>query len=203
MDILSVQVKENGVFLKLCRPAKRNALHPNLIQKLYDFFNTPPSKEIGKAVILSGEGKAFCSGADLKWLTDESMFTYKELEKLFLLLEAMTNYPLPIISVAHGFVVGGGLGLLCASDIVIAEQDTRFQFSEVQLGLIPSVISPFVLRKIGFSQAQAFILSALPFSASEALRIGLAHFIGSEKECEKFLNQVLSQINKADNMAFI
>ena len=198
-----VQFKtENGtVFIKLNRPEKRNALNPELIGRMLSFFREEDWDPSVRVIVISGAGKTFCSGADLKWLGDESVFTVKEIENLFSLFKAIESCPLPVVALVHGFAVGGGLGLLSVVDVVIAEENSQFRFSETKLGLIPSVISPFVLRKIGLSQAKFFMLSALPFSAKQAQQIGLAHFIGGQNECDVFLKKLLANFKELDSSA--
>lgn len=199
--VVNFKIESGVLFIKLNRPKKRNALNPQLIGELLSFFQKEQWDSSIKAVILSGEGKAFCSGADLKWLADESLFTLKELENLFSLLEVIASCPLPVVTIVHGFAVGGGLGLLSVSDVVIAEGNSWFRFSETQLGLVPSVISPFVLRKIGMSQAKFLMLSALSFSAKQAQQIGLVHFIGEKNECDVFLKKLLESFKELDSLA--
>ena len=199
--VIKVKIEHNNLFLKLNRPEKRNALNPDLIGELLSFFKESKWDSSVKTIVLSGEGKAFCSGADLKWMSDESAFNSKEMENLFSLFEAILSCPLPLISLVHGFAVGGGLGLLSVSDVVIAEENTQFQFSETKLGLIPSVISPFIVRKIGLSQAQFLMLSALPFSPQKAQEIGLSHFFGSQEECDIFLQKILNNFKQLDIFA--
>jgi len=109
--------------------------------------------------------------------------------------------PVPVVTLAHGFAVGGGLGLLSVSDVVIAEENSRFRFSENWLGLVPSIISPFVLRKTGLSQAKFLMLSALPFTAKQAHHIGLTHFVGKQSECSAFLQQILKNFKELDRHA--
>ena len=199
--VVNFEKKEGMVFIKLNRPDKRNALNPDMIQFLLSFFQKEKWDDSIKAIVISGEGKAFCSGADLKWLGDESLFTKQKLENLFSLLEAMESAPVPVIALVHGFAVGGGLGLLSVSDVVIVEENSRFCFSETKLGLVPSIISPFVLRKIGLSQARFLMLSALTFSAQKAQEMGLAHFVGTTEECDTFLNKLLDNFKKLDPVA--
>ena len=192
------QLKQEVMFVKLNRPEKRNALNPELIKTLLSFFEKKKWDSTVKAIVLSGQGKAFCSGADLKWLKEEDLFTQKELENLFSLFSAVESCPLPVVSRVHGFAVGGALGLLCVSDVVITEKNSFFRFSETGLALVPSIISSFVLKKIGLSQAKFLMLSALRFSADKAYEIGLSHFTGEERECENFLNELLESFRKLD-----
>ena len=199
--VVNFEKKKGIVFIKLNRPDKRNALNPDMIQLLLSFFQKEKWDKSIKAIVISGAGKVFCSGADLKWLGDESLFTKQKLENLFSLLEAIDSAPVPIVALVHGFAIGGGLGLLSVSDIVIAEENSQFCFSETKLGLVPSIISPFVLKKIGLSQARFLILSALTFSAQKAQEMGLAHFVGTQEECGTFLNKLSDSFKKLDPVA--
>lgn len=199
--VVNFEKKEGIVFITLNRPDKRNALNPDMIQLLLSFFQKEKWDNSIKAIVMSGAGKAFCSGADLKWLGEESLFTKQKLENLFSLLEAVDSAPVPIVALVHGFAVGGGLGLLSVSDVVIVEENSQFCFSETKLGLVPSIISPFVLRKIGLSQARFLMLSALTFSAQKAQEVGLAHFVGTQEECDNFLKKLLGGFKKLDSIA--
>lgn len=199
--VVKFQIKEDVIFITLNRPEKRNALNPELVKSLLSFFEEEKWEPSIRAVVLSGKGKAFCSGADLKWLKDEVIFTGKELENLFSLFSAIESCPLPVVAQVHGFAVGGALGLLSVSDVVLAEENSRFHFSETKLGLVPSIISPFVLRKIGLSQAKFLMLSALPFSAKKAYEIGLSHFVGTQDECDVFIKKLLKNFKELDAVA--
>ncbi len=200
-SVVQFQKKEGIASLTLDRPEKRNALNPELINALRSAFRDIESDPSLKAVVLSGAGKSFCSGADLHWLKDDKLFSKKEVASLFSLYKAVKDCPIPVIALAHHFVVGGGLGLLSACDIAIVEKDTQFRFSETHLGLVPSVISPFVLRKISLSWASFFMLTAMPFSAKKALEISLVHFVGSQSECNEFLKKILKQFDLLDQKA--
>src|SRR5690606_25345597 len=133
--------------------------------------------------LLSGEGTSFCAGADLAWMKSMVDFTLEEnltdSERLFEMFEAVDRCPVPVVTKAHGHVMGGALGLLAASDVVIAEENTKFCFSEVRLGLAPAVISPFVVDKIGPFHARRWMLTAEVFSAIDALESGLVHKVVS------------------------
>ncbi len=198
---LQIKTEKEILFIRLNRPEKRNALNPQMIRDLLSVFKKKKWDPFTKGIVLSGEGKAFCSGADLKWMADESLFTLEELENLFSLFEAIALCPLPVIALVQGFAVGGGLGLLSVSDVVIAEESAQFRFSETRLGLVPSVISPFVLKKIGLSQAKFLMLSALPFSAQQAKEVGLVHFTGSKEKCDQFLETLLQNFKELDSSA--
>ena len=199
--VVNFKTEKEALFIKLNRPEKRNALNPQLIRELLSFFEKDQWDSSVRAIVLSGEGKSFCSGADLKWLADESLFTDKELENLFSLFEAIISCPLPVVTMVHGSTVGGGLGLLSVSDVVIAEEHSWFRFSETKLGLVPSVISPFVLRQMGMSRTKFLMLSALSFSAKQAQDMGLVHFVGEQSECDAFLKTLLENFKKLDSLA--
>ena len=199
--VVEFQTKKEVVFVTLNRPEKRNAFNPELVKVLLSFFKEKKWDSSVRAIVLSGRGKAFCSGADLKWLKDEAVFTGKPLENLFSLFSAIESCPLPVVAQVHGFAVGGALGLLSVSDVVLAEKNSRFHFSETKLGLVPSIISSFVLKKIGLSQAKFLMLSALPFSADKAYEIGLSHFIGTQDECDVFLKKLLKNFKESDAVA--
>ena len=201
MRAIELQKKDEIIFISLNRPKKRNALNPDLIEDLFSVFKKTRSDSSLRAVVLSGEGPAFCAGADLKWLSNEKLFNKTALKQLFSLLKLMSDYPLPIVGMAHGYAIGGGIGLLSVCDIVIAEQNTQFRFSETQLGLVPSIISPFIIKKMGISHAKMYMLSALAFSAEEAKLGGLVHFIGSSSACDQYLKRLLDNFKKLDLQA--
>ncbi len=180
MSKLIVEEKDNLLFITLNSPEKRNALDSDLMNELTKIV-VEKSKNIGdlKALVLSGEGKSFCAGADLNWMKE--MVSYSEAEniedskKLFNLFNALYEFPLPVITKAQGHVYGGGLGLLAASDFVLADDKTKFCFSEVKLGLAPSVISSFVLSKCNNSLAQALMTSGIVFNTHKAFHLGLVN----------------------------
>lgn len=190
MTEIAVTEKQEGriSYVALNNPDKGNALSLSLIQELTVFFQGV-SKSSVQAVVLSGSGKHFCSGGDLKWLKIQPETTdlenLNEVSRLYKLFHTIDRCPVPVIGLVHGSVFGGGIGLASVCDIALCDKETRFCFSEIKLSLIPSVISPFVLKKIPLSQARYLMLSGKIFSASEALRLGLAHFIGGREECEK------------------
>jgi methylglutaconyl-CoA hydratase len=161
----------------LNRPEVRNALDDKLIAGLTQTFASIGDEVI--AVVLKGEGKSFCAGGDLAWMQRSIDYTEEEnladaqaLGGLFL---AIDDCPCPVIGQVHGAAFGGGVGLACVCDIVVAAENTKFCFSEVKLGLSPAVISAFAIRKIGLSQARRYFLTAEVFEADEAKRIGLVH----------------------------
>jgi methylglutaconyl-CoA hydratase len=163
--------------ITLARPEVRNAFNDELILALTDaFHHLDPST---RAVILSGEGKAFCAGGDLEWMRKAASYTeeqnYEDALKLAGLFAAISQCHAVVIARVHGAAFGGGCGLVAASDVAICEEGTRFSFSEVKLGLLPGTISPFVIPKIGAGHARALFSTGEVFGHEKALRIGLVH----------------------------
>lgn len=167
--------------VSLNRPEVKNAFHPEMISEITQLFSDMKSNQKTKAIILKGEGTAFCAGADLNWMKEMVNYDFdqnvKDSEKLWDMFDAIIQCPVPIIGALHGAVYGGALGLVACCDYVIAHASTQFCFSEVKLGLAPAVISSFILRKIPDGLARPFMLSAEVFSAEIALRMGLVHQI--------------------------
>ena len=129
--------------------------------------------------MLAGEGRSFCAGADIEWMRRSADLSHEEnvAEAVALqrLLDAVDSCPAPVIALVHGHAIGGGAGVVATSDIAIAQAGTSFAFSEVKLGIIPAVISPYVVRKIGESAARRYFVTGERFDAATALRIGLVH----------------------------
>lgn len=177
MDYVKVIEHSNFVEVVLNRPDSRNAFHPQMIEEITQAFNKISQSTVFRFALLRGEGKAFCSGADLNWM--RSMVDYSKEEnisdslKLHEMFESLASCWLPIVTLVHGHVMGGALGLIAASDIVLSHADTQFCFSEVRLGLIPAVISEFVLRKSKNHSLRAYMISGEMFDAKKAHHLHL------------------------------
>jgi methylglutaconyl-CoA hydratase len=134
-----------------------------------------------RMLVIRGEGKSFCAGADLNWMKRMKGFSIEEnradARKLADLFAALDNFPALVIARIHGAALGGGTGLAAVADIVFAEKETKFGFTETRLGLAPAIISPYVIRKIGVSYARATFISGHSFSAVAAKEMGLVHHI--------------------------
>jgi methylglutaconyl-CoA hydratase len=193
--------EENNILLvSLNRPEVHNAFNPEMIQELTRIFSDTNHIIKYRAVLLSGEGESFCAGADLNWMKSMAKFNFEEnredAQKLFVMFDVMKNCPIPVIGKIHGNVFGGGLGLVAVCDITAAEAKTKFCFSEAKLGLVPSVISPFVRRKMAPHIVRELFLTAELFSAEKACEAGLLHFAGSLKDCDKFVQSKIEAISK-------
>jgi len=176
MAALRVEREDNVLHVTLARPEARNAFDAALIAQLSEVFVDVGS---ARAVVLAGEGPSFCAGADIEWMRTSVDLDYEanvaDANALRRLLEAIDACPAPVIAVVQGHAFGGGAGLVACSDVVIAHEQAVFAFSEVKLGIVPAVISPFALRKIGEGAARRYFVTGERFDAATALRIGLVH----------------------------
>ena len=158
-----------------------------------------------RVAVLSGSGKAFCAGADLTWMSKMVAYTRDEnvgdARAMAAMFDALDRLPIPLIGRVHGAALGGGVGLAAVCDIVVAAQDTIFGFTEVKLGIMPAVISPYALAKIGRSAARELFLTGARFTAGRAREIGLVHAVGEDAELDrmvgKYVNDLLTSAPQA------
>jgi methylglutaconyl-CoA hydratase len=150
-------------------------------------------------VLLAGEGPSFCAGADVEWQRSSIDLTYDEnvqdALRLYRMLETIDSCPAPVVARVQGYVLGGGSGLVCCTDVAVADVSAVFGFPEVKLGIIPAVISPFVLPRIGAAAARRLFLTGERFDAATALRIGLVHELTSDLESS--IERVLAELRSA------
>lgn len=176
----------------LNRPDNRNAFNSEMISELTDVFNKINNHN-PRFCVIQGNGKAFCAGADLNMMQQTAQLSQQENEDEALKLEQMffhlNKINCPVISVVHSSAFGGALGLIACSDIVIAEEKTQFGFSEVKLGLVPAVISSYILRKTSQAKLAPWMISGRVFDASTALQVGLIHEICPLDQKDFFLSQ--------------
>jgi len=172
----------------LNRPDLHNAFNPEMILEVTEAFKELSQDSQLRSVVLSGKGKSFCAGADLEWMKSMANYSYEQniqdSKSLYNMFDAIRNCSKPVICRVHGNVMGGGLGLVAASDIVVAEKDSRYAFSEVKLGLVPSVISSFVLKKCSDARVRELMLTAETFNSFKAREIGLVQFVGEPEEID-------------------
>lgn len=163
----------------LARPAARNAMSDVTLGELERAFRGLAQDPALRAVVVTGEGKDFCAGADIEWMRRGGTLPpeegKKDARRFAAMLSAVDECPVPVIVAARGAVFGGGLGLLTAADISILADDAKLCFSEVRLGIMPAVISSWVLPKIGAANARRYYLTAEVFGPIEAVHMGLAH----------------------------
>ena len=180
MSALNVVRDGHVLRVTLARPERRNAFDAALIAELAETFSKVADARV---VLLTGEGPSFCAGADVEWQRAAIDLSYEEnvedAMRLYTMLESIDTCPAPVVCCVHGFALGGGSGLVACADIAIAWPDAVFGFTEVRLGIIPAVISPFVLPRIG-AAARRYFLTGERFAAEEALRIGLVSEVAED-----------------------
>lgn len=199
--LLSVEHDRAVARLTLDRPDVHNAFNAELIAELtraFDRFAAQPADEL-RAVVIAGNGRSFCAGADIEWMRASLELTREENEadalRLAEMLAAIDACPAPVIARVQGAALGGGMGLCAVADIVLATADCRFGFTETRLGILPAVISPFVLPKIGESAARALFLTGERFGAERAREIGLVHEVmPDEAALDERLGRVLADL---------
>lgn len=189
--------------LSLNRPEVRNAFNAELIAGITDAVTNLPDH--ARVLVLRGEGKAFCAGADLEWMrsmasysNEDNIADSSQLEKM---LSAIDSSPVPVVGRIHGAAIAGATGLVACCDYAVAEESTIFAFTETRLGLAPAVISPFVLRKVGYSFARAMFLTAERFDAKRAYEAGLVHRVVGEEELDASVADVVESLLQAGPQA--
>ena len=181
-DLIRLEATEEGLaVVTLNRPDVHNAFNAELIAELTDVFRMIAGQPSVRMMILRGEGPSFSAGADLAWMKRAARHTREENEtdalRLADMLRALYEMPQMTLALAHGAVMGGGVGLVAACDVAIAKAGTQFRFSEIRLGLIPATISPFVIEAMGPRYARALFVTAEGFDAAYAEKAGLVHYV--------------------------
>jgi methylglutaconyl-CoA hydratase len=185
----------------LNRPDVRNAFNPDLIEALREWAVSAAASTDARAAVLSGAGRAFCAGGDLAAMAaivsasrDENL---QDAARMAAMFEALDHLPIPLIGRIHGAALGGGLGLASVCDIVAAADDAVFGFTEVKLGIVPSVISPYALAKIGRSAARELFLTGARFDAARAREIGLIHAVVPAERLDEAVSRYVREILSA------
>jgi len=185
----------------LNRPDVHNAFNAELIGELRSVFRrlSDERAETLRAVVLAGAGPSFCAGADVSWMRASLGLTREQNEQDAMVMaemfDAIDRCPAPVIARVHGASLGGGMGLCAVSDLVITEAGAKFGFTETRLGILPSVIAPFVIAKIGETHARALFPSGRRFDATRALRIGLVHeLVEGEQALDAAVESALSDL---------
>jgi methylglutaconyl-CoA hydratase len=169
----------------LNRPEQHNAMNPAIMAELARIFNELPGREDVRVVVLTGNGRSFCAGADLTFMRAAADYDFDQNiadgQAIFNLMLAIDHCPQPVVGRINGPAIGGGVGLVSCCDIVVAVERATFAFSEARLGIVPAVISPFVLARIGPSHARELFLTGERFDAYRAGEIGLVHHVVAEE----------------------
>jgi methylglutaconyl-CoA hydratase len=194
----ALRIERDGDVLRvtLARPETRNAFDADLIAELAEAF-----VDVGKAraVLLAGDGPSFCAGAHVEWMRASADLDFDanvaDANALRGMLEAIDRCPAPVVARIQGHALGGGAGLVACADIAVAEPKAAFAFSEVKLGIIPAVISPFALAKIGPGWARRYFVTGERFDAATALRIGLVHEV--DPDLDAAVERILAELASA------
>jgi methylglutaconyl-CoA hydratase len=209
-DRFLTSVRSKGVErLSLNRPGVRNAFNEELIEELHSWAHALAADRSVRVAVIAGAGPVFCAGADLAWMAKMAGYTHDEnvrdamaAARMFAALNAL---PVPLIARVHGAALGGGAGLAAVCDVVIAEDAAVFGFTEVKLGIIPAVIAPYVLAKIGQSAARELFLTGARFGAARARAIGLVHSVVPHEQLDAavdaFVNEFLGAGREAISAA--
>lgn len=203
--------EERGVLhVTFNRPQRRNALSAKMVEELISVFGALQSASELRAVVLRGAGGTFCAGADIKDMdagrqrpaaeaasADPKQLAARANRRFGTLMSAVNDAPQPVIAVVEGSVMGGGIGIVCASDVALASRDARFGLPETGLGLIPAQIAPFVVQRVGLTHARRLMVTGARIDGEEAARLGLVHQLCEDLAAlEAALQGVLTQIRR-------
>ncbi|MGP6157883.1 MAG: enoyl-CoA hydratase-related protein [Vulcanimicrobiaceae bacterium] len=204
-SLLAVRREDAVVHVALARPEVHNAFNAALIAELGQTFDALGADGSVRVIVLSGEGRTFCAGADINWMRDSLELTHEEnlegARDLSRMYRSIDQLPKPVIGRIHGAALGGGAGLVAVCDVAVAAEGTRFGFTETKLGILPAVISPFVLAKIGRSHARALALTGERFDARRALTIGLVHEVVAAEALDGAVTRIINEILSASPSA--
>jgi len=196
--VLTTTDEYGNVTLTLNRPVVHNAFDPEMVRALTAALRGIAKDKSIRAVVINGAGKSFCAGADIAHMRQSARFTKKQnfegASESARMFHALYTLNKPTIAAVHGAVRGGGCGIVAACDIAIATRTATFRLSEVKIGVIPAMISPYVIGAIGERQSRRYMLSGETFDAAEAWRIGLAHDIVEEADLQARVGTMLGQL---------
>lgn len=200
-DGIAVREEEAVLTIALDRPQSHNAMNPAMIAGLATAF-AAAARDTVRVVVLTGNGRSFCAGADLSFMRAAADYTFEDnvqdAEAIFDLMRTVDEFPKPVVGRINGAAIGGGLGLVACCDITVAAARAKFGLSEVRLGIVPAVISPFVLAKIGVGNGRELFLTGERFDAARAQQIGLVqHVAADEAALDAIVQERVSQLLQA------
>ncbi len=197
-ETIETYLQHGVAVIWLNRPDLRNAMNETVIAELTGSIREAIGDAAVRAIVIAGRGKAFCAGADLNWMRRAREMSpddaVKDSAGLATLLRLLYESPKPTVARVHGAAFAGGMGIVSACDIAIAATEAKFCLSEVKLGLMPAMISPYVIRAIGEPHARRYFLTGEVFDAGEAYRIGLSHDIVPAEELDAAVNRILGHL---------
>ena len=195
---LETTIADGAARVRLNRPAKRNAFDEVLTAALTETFRDLGRRPAVRVIVLSGNGEAFCAGGDLEWMRraadwsrEQNLADAAAFQGAF---ETIDHCPKPVVARVHGVALGGGAGLVAVCDVAVAATGTLLGFPEVRLGLVPGVISPYVIRKIGIGHARRLFLTGERFDASVAERLGLVHAVAPLEQLDAEIEKIVASL---------
>jgi len=195
---LNISITRRVGLVWMTRPQVRNAFNETTIAELTEVFRTLGADPGVRAIVLAGEGPAFCAGADLDWMRRMSQYSRDEnladATKLATMLRTIYECPKPVIARVHGAAFAGGVGLVAACDIAVASLNAEFCLTETRLGLIPATIAPYVIRAMGPGNARRYFLTAEKFDAGAALRMGLVQSVVAADQLDATIDELLGAL---------
>lgn len=197
-ESLALSFDKGVLRVMLNRPQVHNAMDPGMIKALTAVFRSLPQREDVRVVVLTGQGRSFCAGADLAFMRAAADYSFEQNladgEQIFDLMQAVDECPKPVVGRINGAAIGGGVGLVSCCDIVVAAERAQFGLSETRLGILPAVISPFVLAKIGEANGRELFLTGERFDAHHARRIGLVQHVAAEEHLDDRVDERVQQL---------
>ncbi len=195
---IDMNIEGKTARVNLNRPEVHNAFNNDLINDLYDAFDKLRKEKDVRVIVLTGNGKSFCAGADLNWMKSVVNYSYEqnyeESLKLAKLMYLIFTHPKPVIARINGAAIGGGVGLMSVCDILIADENAKFGLSEVKLGLVPAAISPFVMSRIGEAHARELFITGERIKADYACKIGLINKCVPLEKIDEAVNEKVDLI---------
>jgi methylglutaconyl-CoA hydratase len=202
---IAVSTELDVARVTIARPDVRNAFNAEVIAELREAFTALSKDTRVRAIVLAGQGKTFCGGADVNWMRGALALGFDgnvaDAEAMSAMFRAIDRCDKPVIGRIHAAALGGGAGLAAVCDVAIASEETLFGFTEVKLGIIPAVISPFVLAKIGESHARALFLTGERFGAPRALSIGLIHEVVAADALDGAVERIVEELRTSGPQA--
>lgn len=200
-ETIRCEVTEHIAHITFCRPEVHNAFNDSVIYEMTDLFTKLKEDKTLRAVVLTGEGKSFCSGADLNWmkrvLNQSFEENLKESNALASLFDLIYNFGCPVIGQINGAAIGGGVGFVAVCDIAVAAESAVFSFSEVKIGLVPACIGPYVVKKIGEGKSREFFITGERMKAKKAFEIGLINYYADDDKLDEEINRLLKMIKSS------
>ena len=195
---IKYSIKDNVARVTLNRPEIHNAFNETMIGELLEIYKKFAEMEEMRVVVITGEGKSFCAGADLNWMGGVIKYSYEqnlnESMQLAELFYTMYSLPKPTIAMVNGAAIGGGAGMVAVNDFVIASDRAKFSFSEVKLGLVPACISPYVIRRVGENRSRELFLSGERIDAQKAFNFGFVNQVVPPEKLETTVKQQIAQL---------